>query len=358
MIARVFDPAGPPTDAGIRFLPAALDRPVVEDRFRRVPELQSRFPGLRLRSLRVLRLKPGRRCLIEYELAGPDRTAEPVLVLGKVRSRGADRRTHALARRLIECGFGPDSADGVSIPEPLGVVPELGLWLQARVSGRPATELLRGGDGAHVAARLAEALHKLHRAPASLRRRHTTGEEIAILRERLQEIACARPEWAARLGRVAGACARAASALEAPAPALALIHRDFYPDQVLLDGERLHLVDLDLCSRGDPALDLGNFVGHMIEQALRERGDPSALDAPAAALVDRYAERAGRAVAAATTVYATLTLARLLGLSARFPERVATAPALLDLCERRLGLGASPRSARDLGDRSTECRAR
>jgi hypothetical protein len=356
VIAHVFDAAGARTDEGIRFLPAALDLPVVEDCFRRLPELQARMPGLRLRSARVLRHKPGRRCLIEYALAGPDPMVEPMLVLGKVRSRGADRRTHALARRLIERGFGPDSADGVSIPEPLGVVPELGLWLQARVSGQPATVLLRGGDGVRVGARLADALHKLHRAPASPGRRHTTGDEIAILRERLQEIACARPEWAARLDRVAEACVRTASGLKPPAPAL--IHRDFYPDQVLLDGERLYLVDLDLCSRGDPALDLGNFVGHVIEQALRERGDPSALDAPAAALVDCYAERAGRAVAAAVRVHATLTLARLLGLSVRFPERVATAPALLDLCEQRLGLAARPRSARDVGDRSTECRVR
>lgn len=344
MIARLSRTLGAPTDDGIRFLPAALDLSLVEDRFRRLPSLQSRMPGLRLRSARVLRHKPGRRCLIEYELAGPDPTAEPMVVLGKVRARGADRRTHALARRLVECGFGPDSPDGVSIPEPLGVVPALGLWLQARVSGRPSTVLLRGADAVRVCARVAEALHKLHRAPVSPARRRTIEDEIAVLRERLHEMARRRPDWAPRLDRVAEACARAATRLEASAPCL--LHRDFYPDQALVDGERLHLVDLDLCSRGDPALDVGNFVGHVIEQALRERGDPGALDAPAAALLDRYAERAGRAIAAAAGVHATLTLARLLGLSARFPERGPTAPALLDLCEQRLGLAARPRSAR------------
>jgi hypothetical protein len=356
MIARVFDPFGARADGGIRFLPAALDPSAVQERFRRLPELQARVPGLRLRSARVLRHKPGRRCLIEYELAGADPAAEAVFVLGKVRSRGADLRTHALARRLIECGFGPDSADGVSIPEPLGVVPELGLWLQARVSGRPSTVLLPGPAGVRVSARLADALHKLHRAPVSPGRSHTTGDEIAILHERLQEIAGARPEWAPRLDRVREACARAASGVEVPPPSL--IHRDFYPDQVLVDGERLHLVDLDLCSWGDPALDVGNFIGHMIEQALREHGDPGALDAPAAALVERFAERAGRAAAASATVYATLALARLLGLSTRFRERGATAPALLDLCEQRLGLAASPRPAGAAAGRYVERPAR
>ena len=176
MIARVFDPFGARADGGIRFLPAALDPSVVQERFRRLPELLARVPGLQLRSARVLRHKPGRRCLVEYELAGPDPAAEAVFVLGKVRSRGADLRTHGLARRLIGCGFGPDSADEVSIPEPLGVVPELGLWLQARVSGRPSTVLLSGPAGVRVSTRLADALHKLHRAPVSPGRSHTTGD--------------------------------------------------------------------------------------------------------------------------------------------------------------------------------------
>lgn len=353
MSARICDPFDARADERIRFLRSALDPSLVENRFRRVPELQARVSGLRLRSARVLRHKPGRRCLIEYELAGPDPAAASVFVLGKVRARGADLRTHRLARLLMEFGFGPESADGVSVPEPLGAVPELGLWLQARIGGRSAAALLRGRGAVGVATRVADALHKLHRAPVNPGRRHTTGDEIGILRERLREMACARPEWAARLGRLAEACARAVAGVEADGRSL--IHRDFYPDQVLLDGERLHLVDLDLCCRGDPALDVGNFVGHMIELSLREDGDAGAMDAPAAALVDRYVERTGWAGAAeAATTYATLTLVRLLGLSARFPERGATAPALLDLCEQRLGLAARTRPAGAPADRYVE----
>ncbi len=349
MIARVLDPSGAAADERIPFLRAALDPSVVQSRFRRVPELEARVPGLLVRSVRVLRHKPGRRCLIEYELARPDRTAVPSFVLGKVRARGADLRTYELARRLVKCGFGPRSADGVSIPEPLGVVPELGMWLQARLCGRPSTLLLPGSDGIRVCGRLGDALHKLHRARASPERTHTISDEVATLREHLQAIARERPEWAPRLNRVVAACVRAASGVEASAPSL--IHRDFYPDQAVVDGERLHIVDLDLCSWGDPALDVGNFVGHMVEQALREQGDPGALDGPAVALVERYAERAGRAATAAASVYATLTLARLLGLSTRFPERRATAAALLDVCERRLGLAARPRPAGASADR-------
>ena len=345
MTGRVSEPFGALRDEGIPFLPAALDPAVAQDRFRRLPRLQARVPGLLLRAARVLRHKPGRRCLIEYELVRPVPAAEPVFVLGKVRSRGVDLRTYGLARRLVERGFGPESPDGVSVPEPLGAVPELGLWLQARVPGQPSRVVLPGRDGVGLAVRVADALEKLHRAPVPPARRHTTDDEIATLRERLREVARDRPEWVPRLERVAEACARAAGGLATPAPAL--VHRDFYPDQVLVDGDRLHLVDLDLCAGGDPALDVGNFVGHMIEQALREHGDPRALDGPAAAMVERYAARAGSTGSAAVTVWATLTLARLVGLSVRFPERRATAPALLDLCEQRLDIAARPRPAPD-----------
>jgi thiamine kinase-like enzyme len=61
-----------------------------------------------------------------------------------------------------------------------------------------------------------------------------------------------------------------------------LIHRDFYPDQILVDRDRLWLVDLDLCCQGDPALDIGNFIAHITEQSLRQTGDPSAMEQEAA----------------------------------------------------------------------------
>ena len=55
------------------------------------------------------------------------------------------------------------------------------------------------------------------------------------------------------------------------------IHRDFYADQVIVAGPRICLIDFDLYCEGDPALDIGNFLGHIQEQSLRSLGDPEAL---------------------------------------------------------------------------------
>jgi Ser/Thr protein kinase RdoA (MazF antagonist) len=64
----VFDPFGAGRDTGNPFLAAALDPAFVQDRLRSLPGLQARVPGLRLRRIRVVRHKPARRCLIQYDL--------------------------------------------------------------------------------------------------------------------------------------------------------------------------------------------------------------------------------------------------------------------------------------------------
>jgi ATP-binding cassette, subfamily B, bacterial len=320
---------------GPGLLEAALDLATVQQHFRELPNLQARLPGLVVRGARVLRHKPGRRALVEYELAGKG-PQEHMHVLGKIRARGADHRTYRLCRHLVGCGFGPRSEDGISVPEPLGVVPELGMWLQARVPGSTATVLMAGTSGRDVAARLADALHKLNRAPVAVSRNHGVADELAILHELLGRLACERRQWGDRLERLLEGCTRLAAGLGPAVPAI--VHRDFYPAQAVVDGDRVYLVDLDLCAWGDPALDIGNCLGHLVEQGLREDGDPAALEGPAQALAHRFALYRGLRALTAADTYTTFTLARHVWLSTQIPGRETTTGALLDLCEQRLGL--------------------
>jgi aminoglycoside phosphotransferase (APT) family kinase protein len=120
------------------------------------------------------------------------------------------------------------------------------------------------------------------------------------------------------------------------------IHRDFYSDQVIVDGPRLYLIDFDLYCLGDPALDIGNFLGHITEQSLRTLGDAGALAEVERALEERFIELSGEAVRPAVRGYAVLTLARHIYLSTRFPERRPWTERLLELCEERLGVAARP----------------
>lgn len=292
--------------------------------------------SLHLLALRVVRHKPGRRALVEYDVRVERGGAavETSTLLGKARARGLDERVFQLQAALWKNNFGPDSADGICVPEPVGVIPDFQMWLQRKVPGVPATRLLERADGAPLAARIAKAAWKIHRLGVPTVRRHTIVDELRILHEYLGPLMSERPDLADRLKRVLAACDRLGAAMPRTAPRT--IHRDFYPDQVLVTGARLYLLDFDLYCEGDPALDIGNFLGHVTEQSLRAAGDANALRDVEEAFEESYIELAGRRARAAVRAYATLSLVRHIFLSTQFAERQHLTETILELCERRL----------------------
>src|SRR5262249_18953846 len=114
------------------------------------------------------------------------------------------------------------------------------------------------------------------------------------------------------------------------------IHRDFYADQVLFNGDRLVILDFDLYCHGDPALDIGNFIGHLTEQALRLHNNPVAVEKAESAVRERFLELSGSEHRRAVEAYTNLTLARHIYLSDKFPERSHLTAPLLELCEEQL----------------------
>lgn len=334
----VTDPFGAAGDAEMPSLAPALDPDEARRQFdERLGHLAGENGRLDLRGIRVTRYKPGRRCVIEYELdvERPDAPPQAVTLLGKVRVRRFGKSGYRLLKAFREAGFGADAPDGIRVPEPAGTISKFRMWLQHKVPGRTATGLLVGPDGEALARRISEAAHKVHRASVPTGRRHTMADELRILHERLPEVARREPRWEGRIGRLLEACDRLGARTPEAEPRG--IHRDFYADQVIVDGESIHLIDFDLYCEGDPALDAGNFLGHLTEQGLRSFGDPEALAGVEAALEERFVEHSGEAARPAVRAYADFTLARHVHLSTLFPERRTFTGDLLELCEERLG---------------------
>jgi len=331
LTAPLSDPFDAAADGALPFLARATDAADVE---RRIGAL---LPGLaELLSIRVVRHKPGRRCLVEYDFQreGPNGGSERVTLVGKARARGNPRDADHLLRLLRGRGFGDDAEDGVSVPQPVGVVVEYHMSLQRKAPGVPASRLFGEPGDSALARRIARAAGKLHRAGLLPHRSHSIADEIAILRRRLGELSASRPEWGLRLARLMEACERLAAGVPTTRPRG--IHRDLYADQVLVDGPRLYLVDFDLFCQGDPALDAGNFLGHLSEQALRCSGDPAALSDSEEAFEEEFVSLSGPSTRPAVRAYATLTVARHVYLSTRFEERLPFTESLLELAEERL----------------------
>ena len=333
-------------DPAMPYLSRVLDPREVRYQFERcLPRLTGIGGRVELRAIRVKRHKAGRRCLIEYdvEVRRTDGTSEAVTLVGKSRAKGLDRPCHDLLLTLWDGGFAAESEDGISVPEPIGMVPDFKMWLQRKVPGSVATPLLAGPGGDVLAGRIAEAIRKLHLANIPTIRRHTMADELRILHERLAILAGREPRWARRLERLLDACDRLGSVV--PGPVLRGIHRDFYPDHVIVAGSRLYLIDFDLACEGDPGLDIGNFLGHLTEQSLRASGDPDALADREEALEERYVELHGEAIRPSVRAYAALTLVRHISLSTQFADRRHITEALLELCEDRLDAAGRPKRA-------------
>jgi hypothetical protein len=331
----VVDPFGVSGDPELTTLPLAIDLAAAEDAL-------GRHGVVQLRAIRVTRYKPGRRCVVEYdvELARAGSANELVTLIGKARRRRSGKSSYRLLDSLWRAGFAADVEDRIVVPEPIGVVPELRLWLQRKVSGRTATELLAGPAGETLATRIAEAAHKLHEAGVEDQRgrRHSMADELRVLHECLPLVAAANPRWQERIERVLRACDRLGATVSRVPERW--IHRDFYGDQVIVDGDRLCLIDFDEYCYGDPAVDVGNFIGAVTEYGLRTLGDPDALADVSSALEGRFVELSGEARRGPIRAYALLTLVRQIYVSARIPERRELTSSVLDLSEERLALAA------------------
>ncbi|MFQ4142300.1 phosphotransferase family protein [Chlorogloeopsis sp. ULAP02] len=336
MFVSVSDPFNILKDPKLSFLASALDPQQVQQQFQ--TQLCYRFnrnQKLQLQAIRVIRYKPKRRCLIEYDVVIEQfGRIWHTTWIGKVRAKGLNPSTYQLQQILWENGFQSDSSDGISVPETIGIIPDWQMWLQRKVTGVTATTLLAPTEGLELCRRIAQAVHKLHRAWILPQRCHTINDELDILNDRLAKVTQQFPQWEQRLERVLARCDRLAATIAAPK--FCGIHRDFYPDQILVDGSRLYLLDFDLYAGGDPALDIGNFNGHLIEQGLRTFGNPDALLAQQNALTDEFIQLSDKKFHHSIEVYTTLTLVRHIYLSTQFLNRQAFTEKILELCEQRL----------------------
>jgi hypothetical protein len=333
----VSDPFGAASDPALPTAARALDPETVKAEFKRgLPRLAGEHGQVIVKSIRVTRHKPGKRAVIEYDVRVEQDgvRARKAMLIGKIRAKRYGNEACRLQEQLWDAGFEKNSPDGVSVPEPIGVLPELRMWLQRKVAGQVAGEAFVGPGGLALARIVAQGIHKLHRSNVPTERVHAMADELRILHECLAKVIVARPSLQRRLMGILSACDRMGASV--PAPRTCGIHRDFYPAQVIVNGDRINLIDFDLYCLGDPALDVGNFIGHMMEESLRVRGSATARRDYEQALEDRFVELSGDDTRPAVLAYTTLTLVRHIYLSTLFPERAPFTLQFIELCEQRL----------------------
>ena len=280
--------------------------------------------------IEVIRYKPQKRCLIEYTF----RRENTLVLIGKIRAKGTDRKSYELQKKLWQSGFDNNSNDGISVPEPIGIISQWQMWVQKKVPGKVVTFWLTTDKGVSLCQKVAHIAHKLHQAKIPCQRSHTMADELAILEQKLPSVLEDYPHWQPRIKSILEKCHILGE--NTPKHRVCGIHRDFYFDQIIVDQARFYLLDLDLYCEGNPSLDIGNFIGHITEYSLRTFGNIDALQDRELALQKEFIQVSEEKDSQAIKAYTTLTLVRHIYLSNQFLDRRSYTKALLNLCEGRL----------------------
>ncbi len=323
-----------------------LDEPLrvelVEQKLAHLEVSNQLIGTLDLSAVRVEKHVPERRCLLRYEWDTPAGDP-PVRLLGKIRRKRLDVLGLA-AQRLVYDAVQPD--DGWRVAEPVAVVPAWNMWLQSVLPGETADAWLTPNSDVDTARRIGKVLARLHGLQLRVTREHTWDDEYSILADGLQRVAEDCPAWSARIARVLASCGRRLAAL--PIGPRTGIHRDFYPAQVLATVTEIGIVDFDLFSMGHPAVDVGNFVAHLIEAALRLYGDADVLNGHVQGFIEGYLTESPAISRDHIEAMTLVSLARHICIAHRIRDRKAFCQSTLELCEERLLDGISHHHQRGL----------
>lgn len=281
----------------------------------------------------VIRHKVGKRILFELNIENR-LSGDRMVMIGKARAKGLDRRTYQLNHFLYHNRFSPDSEDGIQVPRPLGCIRPYQMWLQEKVAGETIFEPFCSEQGKSVAVKAACAIYKLHTMDTEIVRRHTIEDELSILESNLDKVSAKHSEWKPELTKIMQMSRSISKKL--PFTHASCIHRDFYHDQLLIDGKKLYLLDLDLCSLGDPALDIGNFVAHIQEQCLRLKGDLDYAHDQIEVFLETYQKLIGKDTRQSVKIYTILSFVRHIFISQRIHERQPFTRQIIEYCHEEL----------------------
>lgn len=286
-----------------------------------------------LMSIDVIRHKPTKRALVEYTFSRDD--GEQQSILGKIKIKHFDKHAWQINCALHQTNFNQDSCDEIMVPTPLGKSREHHVWFQNKVAGQISFEKFCHSDGIDVAERAAQALYKLHSSGIKIERTHTINHEIELLERYLTQASRSLPSRRIDIGKILEYCQLTASNLPSPT-SLMVIHRDFYHDQLLVDSNRLYLLDLDLCCNGDPALDIGNFIAHIEEQCIRCFNKRDYAQKQIYHFIEHYQQLAGDDLRQRIKTYTLLSWARHIFISQRISERNQWTEQIIQVCKDKI----------------------
>jgi Ser/Thr protein kinase RdoA (MazF antagonist) len=316
-----------------------------------------------LLAIRIVKLWPGRRLTVKYHILGGQERSRTLYLYGKLFRGRRGAGVHARHRWLYQ-----QRPAQLDVPEPLGYHARRRFLLMAELPGGSLAEWLAAPERVQpprelldqVGALLA-ALHSLRPGTASRSpvadpvpefETHAGAEEVEILKQAAGRVAAgpwSRPTRA-RFERLWAEIVRRLAAPDSgPRRPWGVIHRDLYPQQIIVGRARCGLIDLDEAAVGPGELDVGNLLAHLILAETLQFGESTAAAWPrlGQGILDGYRarrdlDRASLTAFLCASLLRLASLERLAGPAARDGDWERLAGRLLSECARVLETPGPP----------------
>ncbi|MFQ5590748.1 MAG: phosphotransferase [Phycisphaerae bacterium] len=260
----------------------------------------------------LLAYRAGRRAAIEYRVdGGNDRSLRLVGKTYRDDRGSALVGLHSEVNAWLLCA----SRGRVAVPLPVGYARDVKMAFVRWSSGTSEQLPL-----AKLAVAAADALAVFHDIPLDRLRVFTVADELSIVSLWYDVLRRVDTPNAGNVSPIVAALHEAGGS--ADARRTCTIHRDCYEKQFVFGGDNTTMLDLDTVARGDPGVDIGNLLAHMMHAALgRESGSATGrrvrvgsfeeFRAAGEALVGRYTGGGGALKRAALAFYWASALFRL-----------------------------------------------
>ena len=222
--------------------------------------------GVDVWNIEPIRYRAGARAVFRYEAEIRDAATggrkERRFYVKVCRGEEGERTYQVLQAlwRRAEAG-----GEGFTLGRPIAYLPSLHALFQEESPGTTLGEvLLQDREIPLAARRIAQALATFNQERVATTRRHSREDEIAGLKWVGNMLQWACPHLAAEVDRIIAAVV---AGLEEAPPGLT--HLDLKADHILLDGERLSLLDFDSLAQADPVLDPATLLAHLCSMPLR-----------------------------------------------------------------------------------------
>jgi aminoglycoside phosphotransferase (APT) family kinase protein len=283
------------------------------------PQLQSK----------LLDTPNGERLVAEFSFEG---TEPPDALIAKCYADDTGKHSF-LVMTALTAALAKDPDRTLAIPAALCYDGARRCLVQQRVDGTPFHFLAGTGQFLRALYRAGQALAELHGLELAVGAATRVADHLRdLINPHPLELARRIPEHRARIHSLVSVM-EASETTHSGRTFLQPIHRDFHLRQLFLEGQRVWLIDWDLFARGDPALDVGNFLMY-----LETRLDTN-HEAATYAFLDAYFGRASSEVYPRIGLYKGLSYLRRASKLCRLgqPGWAAKSAAMLARAEACLG---------------------